>query len=94
MKLNKIVFTFIFISIASIFVFAQDGKTAKNSKDSLYETPFGEEFSKVWLRHKTHTLDIARAMPEEHFNYKPTPEVRSFAEGLLTPCLVLKRRIC
>lgn len=83
MKLNKIIIAVIFIIIANIFVFAQDAKTTKMSEKNLYKTKFGEEFLKVWLRHKTYTLDIAKAMPEEHFNYKPTPDVRSFAEGLL-----------
>ncbi|MEZ5427961.1 MAG: DinB family protein [Pyrinomonadaceae bacterium] len=72
------------------------GKTTSNINPSIIEVEspksktqttdkpsFGKEFSKMWQRHKRYTLDLAEAMPEEYFNFKPTSEVRSFAEILL-----------
>lgn len=36
-----------------------------------------------WQRAKTYTLEYIEAMPEESMNFKPTPEMRSFAEQML-----------
>ena len=44
------------------------------------DNTFGEEFSKAWQRHKVYTLRLIEAMPEDWLNYKPTDEVRTFAE--------------
>ena len=44
---------------------------------------FAETFLPTWERAKSYTVQIAEAMPEEHYNFKPVPEVRSFAEQLL-----------
>ncbi len=37
----------------------------------------------VWLEAKAHCLEVARAMPESLYSYKPTPESKSFAEQLV-----------
>lgn len=37
----------------------------------------------AWKTTKDVTLAYAQAMPEEHYGFKPVPEVRSFAEQLL-----------
>ncbi|HEY1006516.1 MAG TPA: DinB family protein [Sphingobacteriaceae bacterium] len=36
-----------------------------------------------WKRAKAYTLEYLNAMPESGINFKPTPEVRTFAEQLL-----------
>lgn len=38
---------------------------------------------KDWERAKAYTAEYLAAMPEDGINYKPTPEVRSFAEQML-----------
>lgn len=38
---------------------------------------------KNWERAKAYTAEYLAAMPEDGTNYKPTPEVRSFAEQML-----------
>lgn len=46
-------------------------------------TSFGDDFIKAWKRHKVYTLRLAEAMPDNHFSYKPTEEVRSFGQLLI-----------
>ncbi|TVQ43024.1 MAG: DinB family protein [Saprospirales bacterium] len=36
-----------------------------------------------WENATSYTLDIADLMPAEHYEYRPTPEIMSFAEQLL-----------
>lgn len=38
---------------------------------------------KEWERAKTFTMEYLEAMPESGYSFKPTPEVRSFAEQML-----------
>lgn len=37
----------------------------------------------AWKQNKDLTMAYAEAMPEEHYGFKPTPDIRSFAEQLL-----------
>lgn len=36
-----------------------------------------------WERAKAYTLEYLEAMPEDQYDFKPTPEVRSFAQQML-----------
>lgn len=45
--------------------------------------PIVKETESAWKRAKKWTLDYVDAMPENALNFKPTPEVRSFAEQML-----------
>lgn len=42
-----------------------------------------KELDFTWKRSKKWSLDYVDAMPEDAINFKPTPEVRSFAEQML-----------
>jgi len=44
---------------------------------------FGRDFLPDWQLSREVTLEFARAMPEEHYPFRPTPDVRSFAEQML-----------
>ncbi len=50
------------------------------AQNSASQNSFGEDFSKVWHRHKMYTIRMVEAMPEKYFEFKPTPEIRSFSE--------------
>jgi len=66
--------------VCSSGVFAQsDAKKPADDKRSpiIKETEFN------WKRAKKWTLDYIDAMPENAMSFKPTPEVRSFAEQML-----------
>ncbi len=44
---------------------------------------FAKELLPIWQRAKDYSVKFAEAMPEEHYNFKPTPEVMSFAEQVV-----------
>ena len=46
-------------------------------------SPMTKEVEFMWKRAKTWTLQYIDAMPEDSINFKPVPEVRSFAEQML-----------
>ncbi len=45
---------------------------------SVKEDAFQREFKQAWKRSQEYTLAIFNQMPEEHLNFKPTPEMFSF----------------
>ncbi|TDI75352.1 MAG: DinB family protein [Bacteroidetes bacterium] len=44
---------------------------------------FRRSFGYLWSRIASYTVEVANAMPEEHYDFKPVPEVRSFKEEML-----------
>lgn len=46
-------------------------------------TTIVKEMVVVWQRAATEVLDVAEAMPEAKYDFKPTPEVATFREQLL-----------
>jgi uncharacterized damage-inducible protein DinB len=42
-----------------------------------------KELVAIWQRAATDILDVAEAMPEEKYAYKPTPEISTFREQLV-----------
>lgn len=44
---------------------------------------FQSEFSATWERAKAYTLEVAEAMPEEHYHFNPVEEVMTFGEQLV-----------
>jgi uncharacterized damage-inducible protein DinB len=44
---------------------------------------FGQDFLPDWQLAREVTMAFAQAMPEEYYDFKPTPEIRSFAEQML-----------
>jgi len=41
---------------------------------------FGRDFLKTLQDAKAYSIEMAELMPEEHYNFKPTPEIMSFGE--------------
>lgn len=64
--------------LLSTNLFAQANKTAEDNR-----APLVKETESSWKRAKKWTLDYVDAMPDNALNFKPTPEVRSFAEQML-----------
>ena len=46
-------------------------------------TPFTKMYLPVWLEARDHCLDVARAMPEELYSYKPTEVSKTFGEQMV-----------
>lgn len=47
------------------------------------KTAFTKMYLPVWLEAKKHCLEVANAMPEELYNYKPTEVSKTFAEQMV-----------
>ena len=46
------------------------------------DSTFTKDFSRTWQRTMDYTLTVAKAMPEEHYDFRPTEDIRSFREQL------------
>ena len=64
--------------IFSVLVTTCYGQEKKSPK-----TPFTEMYLAVWQTATAHCLDVARAMPEELYTYKPTDVSKTFAEQMV-----------
>jgi len=51
--------------------------------DSIPKTAFTKMYLPVWLEAKEHCLEVAHAMPEERYGFKPTEASMSFAEQMV-----------
>jgi uncharacterized damage-inducible protein DinB len=68
MKRLSTLFTLLALTLASSSVFAQFTQS---------------EMVKEWQRAKAYTREYLDAMPEDGYGFKPTPEIRSFAQQML-----------
>jgi len=68
MKKLSLLFTLLVVAFTSSSVFAQ------------FTQP---EMVKEWQRAKAYTKEYLDAMPEDGYNLKPTPEIRSYAQQML-----------
>ncbi|XOV94321.1 MAG: DinB family protein [Bacteroidota bacterium] len=64
-----------FFVIITIALYAEGGKEAKSS--------FGKNFLPIWEVSTNNALDVAKAMPEDLYNYKPNDSSKTFAEQLV-----------
>src|SRR5687767_8059386 len=52
-----------------------------------------KEMVASWQRAATDIIDVAEAMPEEKYDYKPTPEVSSFRDQLVHVAGIAQRYV-
>jgi uncharacterized damage-inducible protein DinB len=52
-----------------------------------------QELVAIWERTAANMVDVAEAMPEEKYDFKPTPEVRTFREQLVHVAATVQRFI-
>ena len=64
---------FIFLSLFSMC----------GQEDRIPKTDFTKMYLEVWLTASDHCLEVARAMPEELYTYKPTEVSKTFAEQMV-----------
>jgi uncharacterized damage-inducible protein DinB len=69
-----------FVAVCSSSALAQSGAT-KPADDK--RSAIVNETESNWKRARKWTLDYIDAMPEKAMSFKPTPEIRSFAEQML-----------
>ena len=63
-----------------LFCFAQQ---LISQTDTIPKTAFTKMYLPVWEEAVGHCLDIAEAMPEELYSYKPTEVSKTFAEQMV-----------
>lgn len=68
-------FTLILLIFCSLSVCSQKSKEPK--------TEFSKMYLPVWQEAKMHCLQVAKAMPEDLYTYRPTAESKSFAEQMV-----------
>lgn len=56
-------------------VFAQDARSP--------QTPFTKMYLPVWQEAREHCLEVARAMPDSLYTFKPTPVSKTFGEQMV-----------
>lgn len=66
-----------------IFLVLLFSATAFSQAENEPKTTFTKMYLPVWLEAQSHCLDVAKAMPENLYGYRPTPESKSFAEQMV-----------
>ena len=64
----------------SILLFVQ---FANGQTEATPKTPFTQMYLPVWEEARRHCLDVANAMPEELYSYKPTEVSKTFGEQMV-----------
>lgn len=54
-----------------------------NAQNRVPKTDFTKMYLPVWLEAREHCLAVAKAMPEESYNYKPTDVSKTFGEQMV-----------
>ncbi len=74
------------LSLGTPLLFATSNPSTPSQRISGRSKPqydFVLEFDPMWKRTRVYTLEVAAAMPEDRYTYRPVPEVRTFAEQAL-----------
>ena len=65
----------------ALILFALIKVTAQ--KETEPKTEFTKMYLPVWIEARDHCMDVARAMPEEKYSYKPTEVSKTFGEQMV-----------
>jgi uncharacterized damage-inducible protein DinB len=68
----------LFCGALATVVAAAPGALAQSGSPSIVK-----ELVATWQRAATDIIDVAQAMPEEKYSYKPTPEISTFRDQLV-----------
>ncbi len=66
-----------------ITAFILVSSTSPAQTEKTPKTPFTQMYLKVWETASEHCLEVARAMPEELYSYKPTKVSKTFGEQMV-----------
>ena len=68
----------LYFSVALLFLVQVSAQNANAAK-----TAFGTMYLPVWSEAKTHCLEVAKAMPDSLYGFKPTEKSKTFAEQMV-----------
>ena len=77
-----------FCGVVAAVAIAAPSVSAQSASPSLVK-----ELVATWQRAATEIVDVAEAMPEEKYGYKPTPEISTFRDQLVHVAGVAQRFI-
>jgi uncharacterized damage-inducible protein DinB len=78
----------VFCGVLASAVIAAPSVSAQSTSPSLVK-----ELVATWQRAATDIVDVAEAMPEEKYGYKPTPEIATFRDQLVHVAGIAQRFI-
>jgi hypothetical protein len=78
--MKAILFKTLLVAIVSIG--AVNSSIANHFPDPVNDDSLKAQMLRDWERAKVYTKEYLDAMPEDAINFKPTPEIRSFAEQM------------
>ena len=68
---------------ALFFAIIFSGHVSSAQNQSEPKTPFTKMYLPVWLEARQHCLDVANAMPDSLYSYKPTEVSKTFGEQMV-----------
>jgi hypothetical protein len=78
----RMLFCSVMATVAASSLFAQSPSVS-----------MAKELAAAWERATADIIDVAEAMPEERYEFKPTPEVRTFGDQLVHVAGIVQRFI-
>ena len=78
----------VFCGVLAAVAIAAPSVSAQGTSPTLVK-----ELVATWQRAATELVDVAEAMPEEKYGYKPTPEIATFRDQLIHVAGVTQRFI-
>ncbi len=66
-----------------VLLFFLGGAVTNAQNDTLPRTTFTKMYLPIWKEATAHCLDVAMAMPDSLYTYRPAPESKSFAEQMI-----------
>jgi hypothetical protein len=76
-RYSTIVFAAVFVATASAVAFAQSAQTASSAPSA---NPMSGELKQMYTGVKNNHIRMAEKMPEEHYGFKATAEIRTFGQ--------------
>jgi len=82
------------VTCARMFFCAVMAAVAASSLFAQTPSPgIGKDLIAAWQRAAADMIDVAEAMPEERYDFKPTPEMRTFSDQLVHVADIVQRFI-
>jgi uncharacterized damage-inducible protein DinB len=76
-RYSTIILAAVFVAVASASAFAQQPQTAAPPQTA---NPLSTELKQMYTGVKNNLIKMAEKMPEEHYSFKATPEIRTFGQ--------------
>ncbi len=79
--MRRVSIFFIYLMLAGITGYSQSAEEPGTREEP--RTAFTRMYLPVWEEARDHCMEVARAMPEENYSYRPTAVSKTFAEQMV-----------